>query len=299
MPHPNPSILLVNKPPGITSFQALGRVKRHYGKRVGHAGTLDKFAQGLLIVLTGRLTRLNPLFMPLDKRYRAQILFGQETDTLDPEGETIAIAAIPSYRAITAAIDHFIGDIEQIPPAYSALHVDGKRASDRVRSGETVVMKSRPITVHHFVPLTYENGILEADILVSKGTYIRSLARDLGHAAGSCAHLVGLTRTEVGPYSLEEAVEINDTDALLSAATSTTDYLSRIEGMGRYTIEDKEVRPLGDGRYPESLRNKSAYPIAMAFDSGGVLRAVLDCTKERVLAQVAPYYDQEAPLATL
>ncbi|MCK9599188.1 MAG: tRNA pseudouridine(55) synthase TruB, partial [Sphaerochaeta sp.] len=191
----NASILLINKKPGITSFSSLNDIKRTIEAKVGHAGTLDKFAQGLLIVLTGSMTRLNVLFSSMDKTYRAQIAFGSETDTLDPEGQVIAVADVPGYERIQKSIPSFIGSLEQQPPQYSALHINGKRASDLARRGHEVQMAKRPITVYSFEPVSYEQGILVADIHVSKGTYIRSLARDLGLAAGSRAHLVGLTRT--------------------------------------------------------------------------------------------------------
>ncbi len=130
-------MLLLDKPIGITSFQALGAVKRHFNtKKVGHAGTLDKFASGLLLVFVGEATRLVPWFVGLDKTYVATIRFGQETDTLDPEGEVIREALVPDLTLVQAKLHEFIGAQIQIPPVYSAIHVDGKRAYERVLAGE-------------------------------------------------------------------------------------------------------------------------------------------------------------------
>lgn len=284
-----PSILLVAKKPGMTSFSALGAVKRTLGKKVGHAGTLDKFAQGLLVVLTGSMTRLNPLFMNLDKRYRALIRFGVETDTLDPDGEVVATAAIPTFEQIAAATDQFMGQIEQVPPAYSALHVDGRRASDRVRAGEEVVMEKRPVEVYRFDLVGYTDGLLEADITVSKGTYIRSLARDLGRATGSVAHLEGLTRTEIGPFLLEEAVDAQEPEAVTAAIAKSEEYLMRLIGRRRHTCSHKELAMMVHGQYPASARALKREGWTLAFDPEGRLLAVLDTQNRKIAAWIRPY----------
>lgn len=272
----------------MTSFGALSAIKRTVGKKVGHAGTLDKFAQGLLIVLTGSMTRLNPLFMNLDKRYRAFIRFGSETDTLDPEGKVIATANVPSYEEIAAAVGQFIGEIEQEPPAYSALHVDGVRASDRVRSGQSVQMTKRAVIVHRFELVTYEGGLLEADITVSKGTYIRSLARDLAHAVGSRAHLEDLIRTEIGPFDLTEAIKATDREAVIASMANSEDYLNRLLGHKHHTVSDRELATMVHGQYPRSVQNvKSGW--LLAYDENDSLRAVLDTESRKIAAWVRPY----------
>lgn len=284
-----PSILLVAKESGMTSFRALSAVKRTLGKKVGHAGTLDKFAQGLLVVLTGSMTRLNPLFMNLDKRYRAQIRFGFETDTLDPDGAVIARGPIPTFEQIAGAVGQFVGVIDQVPPAYSALHVDGRRASDRVRSGEKVVMEQRRICVHRFDLLGYGQGLLEADITVSKGTYIRSLARDLGRAAGSVAHLEGLTRTEIGPFLLQEAVSANEGDTVLASMAKSEEYLVRVIGERRLTVSHAELATMVHGQFPRSAEALKRSGWALAYDPQGVLRAVLDLENRKIAAWARPY----------
>lgn len=199
------SVLLSDKKAGETSFKSLGEIKRAYkGSKVGHAGTLDRFATGLMLVLTGEATRLNPLFSGMDKSYRATILFGSETDTLDPEGEVVATAPIPDENCVREVVASFVGRQEQTPPIYSAIHVDGKRAYREARKGKDIEMPSREITVHSAKLESYTDGRAVVSFCVSKGTYIRSLARDIGIRCSSRAHLDALDRFELGPYSRED-----------------------------------------------------------------------------------------------
>ena len=294
-----PSILLIAKESGMTSFRTLAVIKRTLGKKVGHAGTLDSFARGLLIVLTGSMTRLNPLFMNLDKRYRARIRFGSETDTLDPEGEVVRSAALPTFETIQSVLPRFLGTIEQAPPSYSAVHIDGRRASDRVRSGETVVMKTRSVTVHRFDLLSYEDGLLEADITVSKGTYIRSLARDLGRASGSAAHLEALTRTEIGPFRLEEAHPASEVAARKPSLKQSEEYLLRLEGMQRVTCTQEELKRMAHGQYPPSALSAGRTGWALSYSPDGLLVAVLDLERGKIACRLGPYAAEEGGDAAL
>jgi tRNA pseudouridine55 synthase len=202
-------LVLLPKPPGITSFAALGALKRALGTRkLGHTGTLDSFASGLLVVLVGKATKLVGHLTAMDKTYRATIRFGSETDTLDPTGEVVRTAPIPTLEVVKSVLPQFIGKIMQVPPVYSAIHVGGHRASDLVRGGEIPVMAAREVEIFYTeiteVRITeYTEVILE--VRCSKGTYIRSLARDIGNACGSAAYLTGLERTAVGDFKLEEA----------------------------------------------------------------------------------------------
>ena len=207
-------IILLAKKPGITSFTALNSVKKALNtSKVGHTGTLDSFAEGLLVVCTGRLTKLAGNITEFDKTYDAVIKFGEETDTLDYTGTIVKKASLPSKEALQEAVEAFRGPLMQEPPSFSAIHVNGKRASDLAREGQTTAIPPRPIQV-------YESEI--RDLLfskdddkkvsfalirftVSKGTYIRSLARDIAKAAGSAAHLVGLFRSRIGNFSIENA----------------------------------------------------------------------------------------------
>lgn len=176
-----------------------------------------------MVALTERLTRLVPYITACDKEYLARVGFGAETDTLDPGGSVCREAGLPSYTDVISSFPSFTGAIMQTPPVYSAVHVDGKRSSDRVRMGESVVLPPRAVTIHAIEPLSSvtEDGLLinpdsgidtstrirtmDIRISCSKGTYIRSLARDIALAAGSAAHLVALRRTRVGPFSLDDA----------------------------------------------------------------------------------------------
>ncbi|TFG65023.1 MAG: tRNA pseudouridine(55) synthase TruB [Spirochaetales bacterium] len=210
---PRSGLVLYDKPEGVTSFSALSGIKKalETGK-IGHTGTLDKFASGLLCVLTGRMTRLNRIFTGLDKEYEAVFQFGRETDTLDPEGAVIAECSPPAPETLRAVIPRFLGEINQVPPVYSAVHVDGARASKLARQGKTVNLEARKITIHALDLLRAEGSEVAFRISCSKGTYIRSLARDMGRAAGSCAYVSSLKRTRVGDFSLSESVRMDDFD---------------------------------------------------------------------------------------
>ena len=193
-------IVLLNKQPGMTSFQALYPVKRIYGRTVGHTGTLDSFAEGLLVVLIGKFTKFNPLFTAFDKVYEADFTFGAETDTLDPTGRRVFAGPVPDDPGELAA--RWVGSLQQVPPEYSAIHVEGRRASDRVRAGQTLALPPRPVTVYALDVLAWRPPILTVRIHCSKGTYVRSIARDWGRACGSGAHVSRLKRLSAGPFAL-------------------------------------------------------------------------------------------------
>lgn len=200
-------IMLFAKAAGPTSFSSLGIIKKALGTgKVGHTGTLDSFAEGLLVVLVGKMTRLVPYITATEKKYLAVVAFGSETDTLEPSGVVVKEGPLPSRQQVEAVLPQFRGTIQQVPPAYSAIHVDGKRASDVVRSGATAQLPSREITIHSLELLDFDGGYGLLEVICSKGTYIRSLARDIAVAAGTCAHLVALRRVSVGPFQLENAV---------------------------------------------------------------------------------------------
>jgi len=200
------SLIVDDKPEGVTSFRSLSDIKKaHRGEKVGHTGTLDKFASGLMLVLTGGATKLNPLFSFLDKSYRAEIEFGSETDTLDPEGSVIKSSPLPSRESLIASIEHFNGlSYEQVPPVYSAIHVDGKRAYNEARKGKDVDMPKRPVTIYSLALESFDGERCVITAHVSKGTYIRSLARDIALYSNSTAHLTKLRRLTVGPFSLDD-----------------------------------------------------------------------------------------------
>jgi tRNA pseudouridine55 synthase len=204
-------LILLNKQPGITSFDSLRDIKRALGTgKAGHTGTLDKFAGGLLLVLTGRALKLSRWFTHCDKQYEGTICFGAETETLDPEGAVIANAPLPSREAVEQALAQFHDEIQQSPPAYSAIHIDGERASILARKGEMPEMQKRPVTIYRLELLSWEPPFAQIFVHCSSGTYIRSLARDIALAAGSRAYLNSLVRTRVAGFRLEEAVQMKN-----------------------------------------------------------------------------------------
>ncbi|MGP1438174.1 MAG: tRNA pseudouridine(55) synthase TruB [Treponema sp.] len=211
---------------GMTSFASLSSVKKLLEtKKIGHTGTLDSFADGLLVLVAGKMTHLASYIEAKDKVYEAIICFGKETDTLDTHGSFVCEKPLPSYSDVLKALKLFVGKIMQVPPSYSALHVEGKRASDIARSGESVFLKSREVCVNEItlerVFFQNENTFVKNEVVdsfcdkkvlflhvrvaCSKGTYIRSLARDIGKASNSCAYLVALRRLAVGCFNVENA----------------------------------------------------------------------------------------------
>ncbi|GHD50281.1 tRNA pseudouridine(55) synthase TruB [Mycetocola manganoxydans] len=219
-------ILLVDKPQGITSHDVVARTRKLAGtRRVGHAGTLDPMATGLLILGVNASTRLLTFVVGRDKEYVATIRLGQSTTTDDAEGDIVetantdAVGAI-SDAAIADGISELTGDISQIPSSVSAIKVDGKRAYALVRAGETVELKSRPVTVSAFELLERRDaaGTIDLDVRVecSTGTYIRALARDLGTALGVGGHLTALRRTRIGPFDVANAPTLDDLDVAAS-----------------------------------------------------------------------------------
>lgn len=212
-------ILNLNKPSGITSRDAVDRVVRLVGKKVkvGHAGTLDPLASGVLVVCLGPATRLIDKVQEMPKRYRGTFLLGRTSDTEDIEGivTELPAAPIPLRAAIEDAAASMLGTIQQRPPAYSALKVAGRRAYKLARRGEQPELKPRPVTIHSLDVIDYEYPRLTLDIRCGSGTYVRSLGRDLAERLGSGAVMSELTRTEIGDFHLANACELDD----LSAAT--------------------------------------------------------------------------------
>ena len=241
---PPEGVLVVDKPGGMTSHDVVARVRRLLGtRRVGHAGTLDPMATGVLVVLVGESTKLGPYLTADDKGYLAEVAFGRATDTLDAEGATTTTAAVPVWlgeeiaqsRAptdsprVTAALAAELGRTEQVPPAFSAIHVDGRRSYDRARAGEVVELPPRPVLVRRLAVAEMEGNPadraeprIQLEVDVAKGYYVRSLARDLGERLGVPAHLTALRRTRSGAFQLAEAVRLDAGPAAIRAALIPT-----------------------------------------------------------------------------
>ena len=215
-------MLLLDKPLGLTSNAALQRVRRLYrAERAGHSGTLDPLASGLLPVLFGEATKFGAEMLAADKRYRATIALGARTSTGDAEGEVIERHPVEVERGgIEAVLHRFVGRIEQTPPMYSALKLAGRPLYAYARAGETVEREPRTVTIHELRLEAFAGACLEVDVRCSKGTYIRTLAEDIGAALGCGAHLGALRRTEVGPFRLAEAHALADLECAPEAARS-------------------------------------------------------------------------------
>lgn len=210
-------LLLVDKPLEWTSFDVVakvrGHLRRHTGQKkikVGHTGTLDPLATGLLVLTIGSYCKRAAEFSKLDKSYRAEVYLGEVSSTDDQEGEKTVVSDLqPSQDQIEAAITKFSGEQQQLPPAFSAIKVNGQRAYKLARQGSAVELKSRTITVHSIDQIEYNYPKLSFVTEVSSGTYIRSLARDLGQALGTGAYLSGLERLTVGQFQLDQAVTVD------------------------------------------------------------------------------------------
>ena len=194
-------IVLVDKPPGPSSFQIVARVRGRTGAKTGHAGTLDPFATGLLVLLSGRATSLQDRFMKLDKRYVTDVDLRARTTTGDPEGDVLDEREPPSRDGLESALAGLRGEVELPIPAASAVKIDGERAYRLHRQGVVVEMPTRVMRIHDLELVSYADGVARLDLLVGSGTYVRSIADALG------GHCVTLRRTEIGPFRVEEADE--------------------------------------------------------------------------------------------
>lgn len=210
-------VLLIDKPSGITSHDVVDRVRRKLRmKRVGHAGTLDPAATGLMIVLVGKATKLSQYLMGLDKVYEGVGLLGQSTDTQDADGEVIAEREVPALTTedLTALIKTFEGDQYQTPPMYSAKKINGVPLYKLARKGKEVEREARVVRVKSFVLDAFTSPEIEFTVACSKGTYIRTLVHDLGEKIGCGAHLKNLRRTEIGDFEIEDSLELAEFEEL-------------------------------------------------------------------------------------
>jgi tRNA pseudouridine55 synthase len=216
-------ILILNKPGGWTSFDVVAKVRRLTGvRRVGHTGTLDPMATGVLVICLGQATRVSEYMVGYDKTYRAMIELGVETDTYDAQGEVTARSPVGvSEAALREALKTFTGDIRQIPPMFSAIKHEGKKLYNLARKGVEVEREARAVKIYSIEVIAFKSPILTIEVRCSSGTYIRSLAHDLGSALGCGAHLSALTRTAVGPFSLSQAATIETLEAVAASGTWT------------------------------------------------------------------------------
>lgn len=273
-----PGILLVDKPGGMTSHDVVARARRALGTRkIGHAGTLDPMATGLLVLGVEGATRLLTFIVGLDKTYEATIRLGVATDTDDADGRVTSATDASSLAsdAITASIAGFTGRISQVPSTYSAIKVDGRRAYDLARAGQEVELKARDVTVSRFDVRAQRrtDDAVDLDVVVdcSSGTYIRSLARDLGEALGVGGHLTALRRTRIGPFALDGAVSPDD--LVGSPLQSPADVAAAV--LGRFEVDVAEARDLRHGKRLTGAADRLPADPSAAIDRDGVLVGVV------------------------
>ncbi|MFZ5870902.1 MAG: tRNA pseudouridine(55) synthase TruB [Actinomycetota bacterium] len=290
---PAPSgLVVVDKPPGWTSHDVVGRVRRLAGtRRVGHAGTLDPMATGVLVLGVERATRLLTFLVGADKEYAATIRLGASTVTDDAEGDVLErrdAAAVTAGDVRTAVAD-LTGPLQQVPSAVSAVKVDGRRSYARVRAGEDVELAARPVTVHRFDVLGVRRatvdgvGQLDVDVEVacSSGTYVRALARDLGRALGVGGHLTALRRTRVGPYGVEVARTLEDLAAdfsvlpLAQAARAAFPVRELTDDEARRLAHGQRLRALGTGEAPVAAFAPDGRLVAVLAESGPTARPLV------------------------
>lgn len=274
-------ILLVDKPGGVTSHDVVARARRALGTRkIGHAGTLDPMATGLLVLGVGPATRLLTYIVGLDKTYEATIRLGVSTDSDDADGTVTTEADAETVAAVTddriaAGVADLTGPISQIPSTVSAIKVGGKRAYDLARAGEEVVLKARDVVVSRFEVIAVRrlDGAIDLDVVVdcSSGTYIRALARDLGAALATGGHLTALRRTRIGPFEVADAVREIAPDSPLR---SDAEVASAVLGVLHVTSE--EARDLRHGKRLIGAGSRLPSPTPAAIDPAGRLIGIVE-----------------------
>ncbi len=259
---PVDGVVLLDKPAGLSSNQALQRVRRLYNARKGgHTGTLDPFATGLLPLCFGEASKTTAFLLDARKTYRAVARFGAATSTGDPEGEVVAEGPVPDAdtAAMQGLLTRFTGEIEQVPPMYSAIKIDGKPLYELARQGITVPRKPRNVTIHRLEVQDWSPPDLAFEVECSKGTYIRTLAEDLASSLGTVAHLVSLRRLAVGPFSGEGMVTLETLEAAAEQGTLQDHLLPVDAGLPDWpvaTLDEAGASAFQNGN-PAPLRSES------------------------------------------
>jgi tRNA pseudouridine55 synthase len=262
----------------MTSHDVVARTRRTLGlKKVGHAGTLDPMATGVLILCLGGATRLSEYVMDTSKRYRATVRLGVETDTYDAEGQVTAERDVSGItrKDVERLLPTFVGDIEQVPPMYSAIKQRGRKLYELARAGEVVEREARPITIYQCEMVDWSPPFVALDVACSPGTYIRSLAHDLGKALGVGASLSGLERTMSGSFTIADSVPLDEflddpdwRNYVKTAAQALADY-------SRITLTGSAVNDIYNGRAISKTKDIPDGSLAMGYDLGDQLLTVL------------------------
>ena len=266
-------LCVVDKPAGVTSHDVVGMLRKRFDERqVGHAGTLDPDATGVLVVAVGMSTKLLRFVEKTTKRYTGEVVLGTETSTLDAAGDVTAtydMAGVTIEQARQMVAEHLTGQIEQIPPMVSAIRVDGKRLHELAREGIEIERKPRPVTIYSFtVDEGPEPGVFSIEVESSAGTYIRTLAADLGHLLGGGAHLRNLRRTAVGEFRLDEAGEPDKCELL---PVDTT-----VRALEKFDVDAETAALIGNGRVLPRFDGVSGDGPWAVFGPDGVLLAVYE-----------------------
>lgn len=246
--------LVLDKPLEMTSTQAVGKCRWLYNaKKAGHAGTLDPLASGILPIAFGEATKTVPFAQEAGKTYRFTIRWGESTTTQDAEGDVVATSDVrPAREAIEAALPQLIGDIQQVPPKFSAIKVDGERAYDLARAGEEVELSARPVRIDDLTILDMPStDLCVLEMRCGKGAYVRSIARDLAHALGTEGHVAALRRTQVGPFTTEDAITLAALEDLVHKARTLEALLpveTALDDIPALAVTDGEAFQLRQGR---------------------------------------------------
>lgn len=286
-------LLLVDKPAGPTSHDVVQDARRALGEgRIGHTGTLDPFATGLLLLLIGPSTRLAEYFQDLDKAYRAVLRLGVATESHDPEGAVVSTSDEwrgLSRRRVREALDRFTGRIRQRPPAYSAKQVEGRRAHRAARAGERVALEPETVTVHELRLARWDPPRAAVECRVGSGTYVRALARDVGRELGCGAHLSELRRTAVGPFEVDGALPAGELGPDATASDAFRDPPAAVAWLPRRELDGAERDRVAHGtpvdrgelRVPSGGREpEKGAPVALLSD--GELAAVAELQPEKL-----------------
>lgn len=280
-------LLNIHKPAGITSRDVVNRVQGMVRPlKTGHAGTLDPLATGVLIVCVGQATRLIEYVQQMPKRYVGTFLLGRESETEDVEGAVVEIANAPqpSRQEIEAALPKFVGEISQVPPAFSALKVAGKRAYALARKGEAVELVARPTTIYTLQMVRYDYPELVLDVRCGSGTYVRSLGRDIARALGTQAVMSALVREEIGPYHLAEALPYAEISPE-AMRQHLQPALSAVAALPRVPLTEVDVQQLVNGRQIPNRLGIDGEEIA-GIDERGELTAILQSVAPAMLQPV-------------
>jgi tRNA pseudouridine55 synthase len=277
--------LILDKPAGLTSNQALGRLKHLFNpKKAGHAGTLDPLATGVLPVAFGEATKTVPHVVDCEKSYDFTIRWGVETDTDDAEGQAVKTSEErPSREALEAALPRFLGDILQAPPSYSAIKVDGERAYDLARDGEAVELAPRTVTVYALeIAGTPSPDLTRLICECGKGTYVRSIARDLGRALGCYGHIAALRRTSVGPFGEGHAISLETLENLSNSGGGQEALLSTVIPVETALDGIPALAISGD----DAARLKRGQPILIRGGNAPILKGPVYATSRGVLIAI-------------